>query len=62
RLMYVAATRAKERLYFTYPIDIYDRGTGMVLSRPSRFIEDIPSDVLQPWSLLTDFQQDDDVW
>ena len=62
RLMYVAATRAKERLYFTYPIDIYDRSSGMVLSRPSRFIEDIPTDVLQPWSLLTDFQTDDDVW
>jgi DNA helicase-2/ATP-dependent DNA helicase PcrA len=62
RLMYVAATRAKKRLYFTYPIDIYDRGTGMVLSRPSRFIEDIPADVLQPWSLLTDFQDQDDVW
>jgi DNA helicase-2/ATP-dependent DNA helicase PcrA len=62
RLMYVAATRAKERLYFTYPIDIYDRGTGMVLSRPSRFIEGISEDVLQPWSLLTDFQDDEDVW
>ncbi|MDJ0782350.1 MAG: ATP-dependent helicase [Desulfosarcinaceae bacterium] len=39
RLMYVAATRARERLYFTYPHQIFDRGSGMLLSRPSRFIE-----------------------
>jgi DNA helicase-2/ATP-dependent DNA helicase PcrA len=39
RLMYVAATRARERLYFTYPQQIFDRSSGMLLSRPSRFIE-----------------------
>ena len=52
RLMYVAATRAKENLYFTYPINIYDRGTGMVFSRPSRFIEGIPEEILEHWSLV----------
>ena len=62
RLMYVAATRAKEKLYFTYPIEIYDRGTGMVLSRPSRFIDGISEHILQPWSLTTDYQVDEDVW
>ena len=51
RLMYVAASRAKERLYFAYPINIYDRGTAMVLSRPSRFIEGISEDILESWSL-----------
>ncbi|MEJ2642446.1 MAG: 3'-5' exonuclease, partial [Desulfosarcinaceae bacterium] len=39
RLMYVAATRAREQLYFTYPEQIFDRSSGMLLSRPSRFIE-----------------------
>jgi DNA helicase II / ATP-dependent DNA helicase PcrA len=39
RLMYVAATRAREQLYFTYPQQIFDRSSGMLLSRPSRFIE-----------------------
>jgi DNA helicase II / ATP-dependent DNA helicase PcrA len=39
RLMYVAATRARERLYFTYPQQIFDRSSGMLLSHPSRFIE-----------------------
>jgi DNA helicase-2/ATP-dependent DNA helicase PcrA len=54
RLMYVAATRAKENLYFTYPINIYDRGTGMVFSRPSRFIEGISEEILDHWSLMND--------
>ncbi len=52
RLMYVAATRAKENLYFTCPIDIYDWSTGSVFSRLSRFIDGIPEDVLEPWSLV----------
>jgi DNA helicase-2/ATP-dependent DNA helicase PcrA len=52
RLMYVAASRAEENLYFTYPINIYDRGTAMVLCRPSRFIEGISEDILESWSLI----------
>jgi len=47
RLMYVAATRARESLHFTYPIQGYDRGAEMFLTRPSRFLEYIPSDVLE---------------
>jgi DNA helicase-2/ATP-dependent DNA helicase PcrA len=47
RLIYVAATRAKENLFFTYPAHIYDRMSGMVLNRPCRFIDNIPDDILQ---------------
>ncbi|MFC1812627.1 ATP-dependent helicase [Thermodesulfobacteriota bacterium] len=47
RLMYVAATRAMEKLFFIYPTDIYDRGSGRVLSRPSQFIDMIPDHVLR---------------
>src|SRR6185295_12520121 len=47
RLLYVSVTRAKERLYLTYPIDIYDRSSGMVLGRPSRFVEGLPGSVLR---------------
>ena len=43
RLLYVAVTRAKEHLYLSYPIDIFDRATGMVLGKPSRFVEGFPS-------------------
>jgi len=44
RLLYVACTRAKERLLLTYPINIFDRESGMVLSKVSRFIEGIPEE------------------
>jgi len=46
RLMYVAATRARENLFFIYPGQVYDRTSGMVLSSPSRFIADIPDNIL----------------
>ena len=51
RLMYVAATRAKSWLYITYPIDMFDYSTGMVLSKPSRFLDGIRDDILERWSL-----------
>ena len=47
--MYVASTRAKERLMISYPINIYDRESGMVLSKPSRFIEGIPDEIAERW-------------
>jgi DNA helicase-2/ATP-dependent DNA helicase PcrA len=49
RLMYVACTRAKEHLYITYPINIYDRDSGLVLSKPSRFIAGMPENLLDTW-------------
>lgn len=51
RLMYVAATRAKSFLYITYPIDMFDYSTGMVLSKPSRFLENIDGEILERWML-----------
>ncbi len=54
RLMYVAATRAKQNLYISYPINIYDRALGMVLGKPSRFVEDIPCELLRPITLVDD--------
>jgi DNA helicase-2/ATP-dependent DNA helicase PcrA len=53
RLMYVAATRAKERLFFTYPGPVYDKISGMVLNRPSRFLDDVPDDILEKCSAMT---------
>jgi len=49
RLMYVACTRAKENLFITYPINIYDRESGLVLSKPSRFIAGLPEHLLDTW-------------
>jgi DNA helicase-2/ATP-dependent DNA helicase PcrA len=51
RLIYVAATRAQENLFFTYPAQIYDRMSGMVLNRPCRFIDNIPDDILPKLSV-----------
>ncbi len=42
RLFYVACTRAKDKLYLTHPVYHFERAFGTVLSRPSRFLEDLP--------------------
>jgi DNA helicase-2/ATP-dependent DNA helicase PcrA len=47
RLMYVAATRAKENLLITYPSQAYDRTSGTMLSRPSCFLDEIPYGLLE---------------
>jgi DNA helicase-2/ATP-dependent DNA helicase PcrA len=50
RLMYVAATRARQNLIFTYPNQVYDRMMRMVLDRPSRFIDMVPQSILEKQS------------
>ena len=60
RLLYVAATRAKENLFITYPIKIFDRGLHTVLSRPSQFIEGIPEELLEPVTLVD--EEEDRGW
>ncbi len=52
RLFYVAVTRAKKHLHLTYPINIYDKATGSVLSKPSRFLDSVPSAMLDTWALI----------
>ncbi len=52
RLMYVACTRAREHLFITYPMNIYDRETGMVLGKPSRFIEGLPEGLAEHFMLV----------
>lgn len=49
RLMYVACTRAKENLFITYPVNVYDRESGLILSKPSRFLEGMKDRLLEPW-------------
>ncbi len=52
RLLYVAATRAKDLLVMTYPVNIYERSDGTVLSKPSRFVEGIPAGILPRFALI----------
>lgn len=55
RLMYVAATRAKQNLYISYPMNIFDRHNGMTLSKPSRFISEVNEELAEEWLLEEDF-------
>ena len=52
RLFYVAVTRAEEDLFISYPMTQYRRGQGEYMTTPSRFIEDVPEDVLEPVQLV----------
>ena len=56
RLLYVAVTRAKQELFLTYPINVYDKMTGSVLSKPSRFLDDVPSSFMESWNLIEEDQ------
>ena len=55
RLMYVAATRAKQNLYISYPMSIFDRRTGFTISKPSRFITSLNETLAESWLLKEEF-------
>jgi DNA helicase-2/ATP-dependent DNA helicase PcrA len=52
RLFYVAITRARNELYLSYPLIRMTAGqTGAVLQRLSRFLNEIPTELLDEWNL-----------
>jgi len=52
RLFYVAITRARNELYLSYPLIRAGYGnSGATMQQPSRFLEDIPDDLLDEWNL-----------
>ncbi len=51
RLFYVAATRAKDELYLCYPMLEQDSYRMGIFARPSRFLEELPHDTYESWSL-----------
>jgi len=54
RLFYVAVTRAKNELYLSYPLIRAGYGAGTAsLQQPSRFIKEIPTELLDEWNLRT---------
>ncbi|MCP9456562.1 MAG: ATP-dependent helicase [Nitrospira sp.] len=57
RLFYVAVTRARRHLFLTYPINVYDKTSGMVLSKPSRFLHSVPADLLDVLTLVEEEEQ-----
>jgi DNA helicase-2/ATP-dependent DNA helicase PcrA len=59
RLFYVAVTRAKRHLYLTYPINVFDRGSGTLLSKPTRFLDHVPPDMFEQLALIEEGQHAD---
>ena len=51
RLFYVAITRARDELYLTYPQMRLSGGYGDVFQRPSRFLQEIPNDLVEGWQV-----------
>jgi DNA helicase-2/ATP-dependent DNA helicase PcrA len=51
RLFYVAVTRAKDELYLTYPLMKLNAGYGEMFQRPSRFLGEVPTALLEEWSV-----------
>jgi DNA helicase-2/ATP-dependent DNA helicase PcrA len=49
RLFYVALTRAKDDLYLSYPMMNPKSYSGEIITRPSRFLEDFPADLVEEW-------------
>src|SRR5436190_4663303 len=51
RLFYVAITRARDELHLTYPHMRLSGGYVDVLLRPSRFLQEIPTNLLEDWQV-----------
>ena len=51
RLFYVASTRAKSILYITYPQNKYTFKNGLIISRPSIFLEELPKESYREWNI-----------
>jgi DNA helicase II / ATP-dependent DNA helicase PcrA len=54
RLFYVALTRARNEIYLSYPLMRFmPGGSGDAMQQASRFLQEIPRDLLDEWSLKT---------
>lgn len=51
RLFYVALTRAQDELYVCFPLVESDRARQTVLHRPSRFVTEVPRELMEIWSV-----------
>ena len=51
RLFYVAITRARDELYLSYPHMRLSGGYGDVFQRPSRFLQEIPTELIEDWQV-----------
>jgi ATP-dependent DNA helicase UvrD/PcrA len=51
RLFYVAITRARDELYLAYPQMRLSGGYGDIFQRPSRFLQEIPNELVEDWQV-----------
>ena len=51
RLFYVAITRARDELYLTFPHMRLNAGYGDMFQRPSRFLKEIPTKLIEDWQV-----------
>ena len=51
RLFYVAITRARDELYLAYPQMRLSGAYGDVFQRPSRFLQEIPNELVEDWQV-----------
>jgi DNA helicase-2/ATP-dependent DNA helicase PcrA len=59
RLFYVAVTRAKRHLYLTYPINVFDKSSGMLLSKPTRFLDPVSPALFDQLALVEEGYESD---
>jgi len=55
RLLYVAATRAKDMLYFSYPV-LAQSAYGDYFTQPSRFLKEMNDKLVEEWKLVEEEQ------
>ncbi len=55
RLFYVAVTRACDELYLTYPYMKLNAGYGDMFQRPSRFLSEVPIELMEKWEIERGF-------
>lgn len=60
RLLYVAITRAAEKLFFSYPV-INESGFGEYFTKLSRFLDEIDDPTLEPWLLVEENESAENV-
>ncbi len=53
RLFYVAITRAQDELYFSYPMirTVAGGSSDDMIQQPSRFLNELPGDLVDEWKL-----------
>ena len=52
RLFYVTITRARDELYLSYPLIRATQGYGGdAMQQPSRFLKEIPPELIDEWTL-----------